>query len=241
MSYKSQGFTLVEIAIVLVIVGLLLGGLLKGQQVLAGARLQSMIKQHTAVQAAYHAFRDRYRQVPGDMQNDRARSLIGAGINSGAQYGGDGNGRIDEGNFGEASAVWHHLAVAGFIPGGFVGGTTAAAEYQTGTVAPANPYNGAVLLAELDEYLDVLAAPPLRLAYVFGSNVPVDILRELDMKLDDGLPATGAVRATVPGAVGADSFGEVARSDAACISGTGRDASWAVGSGAGHCTAVYLY
>ena len=232
---------MVEIAIVLVIVGLLLGGLLKGQQVIASARLQGLVEQHNSVQAAYYAFRERYRQLPGDMNNAQAQTLIGGAVRNGVQFGGDGNGRIDEGNYQEASAVWHHLAAGGYIQGGFAGGAVAENDYLPTTMAPVNPFNGRVLLAELDDYLDASAAPPVRLAYVFGGQVPVDILQELDMKLDDGRPATGSVRATSATRVGAADFGSTVRSAAVCVNGNGADRAWAVGSGAKDCNAVYLY
>ena len=239
--YRQAGFTLVEIAIVLVIIGLLLGGLLKGQQVIASARLQGLIEQHNSVQAAYHAFLERYRQLPGDMNNSRAQQLIGTAVSNGVQFGGDSNGRIDEGNYQEASAVWHHLSAAGYIQGGFPGGAATETDYQAATAAPTNPFSGRVLLAELDDYLDASATPPARLAYVFGGGVAVDILQELDVKLDDGRPATGSIRATSTGRIGAASFGAMVYSDAACVNGTGANAAWAVGSGAGNCNAVYLY
>lgn len=239
--HGQVGFTLVEIAIVLVIVGLLLGGLLKGQQMIAGARLQSIIEQHNSVQAAYQAFLERYRQPPGDMNNPNAQQLIGPAVNNGVQFGGDGNGRIDEGNYQEASAVWHHLAAAGYIKGGFAGGASAEDSYRPSEIAPINPFNGRVLLADLDDYLDASPRPPVRLAYVFGGRVPVDIMHELDMKLDDGRPATGSVRATSPTSIGAADFGATVRSDPACVTGTGATAIWATGSGANNCNAIYLY
>jgi prepilin-type N-terminal cleavage/methylation domain-containing protein len=61
------GFTLVEIAIVLVIIGLLLGGILKGQELITSARVRNLADQASAVQAAYYGFVDRYHAIPGDM------------------------------------------------------------------------------------------------------------------------------------------------------------------------------
>ena len=64
---KQSGFTLVEIAVVLVLIGLLLGGILKGQQLISSARVRNMADQNSGIQAAYYGFIDRFRQVPGDM------------------------------------------------------------------------------------------------------------------------------------------------------------------------------
>src|SRR5262245_61157971 len=63
---KTQGFTLVEIAIVLVIIGLLLGGILKGQEMITQAKIKNVISDFSGVSAAYHGYVDRYRKIPGD-------------------------------------------------------------------------------------------------------------------------------------------------------------------------------
>ena len=74
---KQSGFTLVEIAIVLVVIGLLLGGILKGQQLINSARVRNMADQNSGVQAAYYGFIDRFRNLPGDMTPTAACSAIG--------------------------------------------------------------------------------------------------------------------------------------------------------------------
>src|SRR3954466_9385826 len=66
MNRKQQGFTLVEIAIVLVIVGLLLGGILKGQEMIIQAKVKNSISDFSGVSAAYFGYLDRYRATPGD-------------------------------------------------------------------------------------------------------------------------------------------------------------------------------
>src|SRR5947208_13835939 len=63
---KQQGFTLIEIAIVLVIIGLLLGGVLKGQELITAARVRNLAAQLDGVKIAYLGFQDRYRALPGD-------------------------------------------------------------------------------------------------------------------------------------------------------------------------------
>src|SRR5262249_35034469 len=63
---QEQGFTLVEIAIVLVIVGLLLGGILKGQEMITQAKIKNSISDFSGVSAAYFGYLDRYRSTPGD-------------------------------------------------------------------------------------------------------------------------------------------------------------------------------
>ena len=70
----QAGFTLVEIAIVLVIIGLLLGGILKGQEMITQARIKNVVNDFNGITAAYFAYQDRYRAVPGD-DNQAARPL----------------------------------------------------------------------------------------------------------------------------------------------------------------------
>src|SRR5256714_16757 len=64
--HKAQGFTLVEIAIVLVIIGLLLGGILKGQEMITQAKIKNVIADFSGISAAYHGYVDRYKKIPGD-------------------------------------------------------------------------------------------------------------------------------------------------------------------------------
>ena len=62
----QKGFTLIEIAIVLVIIGLLLGGVVKGQEMISSSRARSVISQQDGIKAAFFGFQDRYRALPGD-------------------------------------------------------------------------------------------------------------------------------------------------------------------------------
>ena len=108
MTRRQHGFTLVEIAIVLVIIGLLLGGILKGQELINSARVRNIADTNSGIQAAYFGFIDRYRAVPGDMNAAKATTAIGQTIDNG----GNANGRLDkegESDFTEAAALWEHL------------------------------------------------------------------------------------------------------------------------------------
>ena len=161
------------------------------------ARVRNLADQNAAVQAAYYGFIDRYRQIPGDWAAVAATRAIGQKVNTPAAGSTtDGNGRLDN-TLEEAVAAWEHLARAGFLSGGF----TPAASVPTDETAyaqnaPANAFNGPLILTRNRSYTGGGATPPERLNLHLGRNVPVNIARELDVKIDDGLPNTGILRLT---------------------------------------------
>lgn len=117
---RQAGFTLVEIAIVLVIIGLLLGGVLKGQDMIENAKIKSIANDMKAIQAAYNGHMDRYKAVPGD---ETAAIMTGRGWAGTAVPGVAGNGilAITVGqtftNGGDQAAFWRSLRASGLIAG----------------------------------------------------------------------------------------------------------------------------
>ena len=187
---KQKGFTLVEIAIVLVIIGLLLGGILKGQELINSARVRNLADQNSGIQAAYYGFIDRYRQVPGDWLVADAEQAIG---DPDIDVGGNGNGRVDN-TYAEAAALWAQLGRAQFLSGGFTPAAAApATDAAYAAVAPVNAFNGPLILTRNSGYTGTASD---RLNLHMGRNVPVNIARELDVKIDDSLPNTGVLRLT---------------------------------------------
>ena len=89
---KQKGFTLVEIAIVLVIVGLLIGGVLKGQEMITNAKLKRIESDNAGIAAAMFSYQDRYLQLPGDDSTAATRFTLYAGN---AFANGTGAGTID--------------------------------------------------------------------------------------------------------------------------------------------------
>lgn len=186
MKKHESGFTLVEIAIVLVIVGLMLGTVLKGQELITTAKVRNLAEQGSAVRTAFFAFQDRYRAVPGDYLAVQARANIPA---ASVAYTGNGDGQISAGD--ESGQAWAQLGRAGYLSGSFDGnsaGDGASLSACVATTCPSNAYNG-------------------HMALLYGSNangtgasnheigtgrfIPVGILAELDRKVDDGMPNTG--------------------------------------------------
>ena len=191
MMRKHQGFTLIEIAIVLVIIGLLLGGVLKGQELITAARVRNLAAQLDGVKIAYLGFQDRYRSLPGDYAQAQAGANIpGAGgvATDGCTGASCGNGKID--TLAESILAWHQLSRSGFITGNYSGaGTT-----PTAANNPTNAFSGYLQLINDIVYLDATTPSPLALTVKTGTNVPSPILAELDRKIDDGFPETGSLR-----------------------------------------------
>jgi len=112
---KGKGFTLVELAIVLVIIGILLAAVLKGQEMINNAKIKAVANQYKSLVGAIYSYQDKYGQLPGD-DNNATNHLSGSGC---SVSNGDGNGRI-EGAI-EPFAAPEHLACAGFITGDYNG------------------------------------------------------------------------------------------------------------------------
>jgi len=183
---QHNGFTLVEIAIVLVIIGLLLGGILKGQEMITQAKIKNVIADMSGVSAAMYGYQDRYRALPGDDKN--------AGGASGrwgvAATAGNGDGVI-QGTWtaaGEATHFWDHLRRAGFISG------------SSGTDNPFNAVSGKMGVQTGDGagkgVLGEAAATKMFSGLIMCSaNLPDKVAVSVDAQMDDGLGKTGSVRA----------------------------------------------
>lgn len=185
MSVRQSGFTLIEIAIVLVIIGLLLGGVLKGQELINSAKVRSLNDKVSGISAAYYAFQDRYKAIPGDYS--RAQDTINDSL-----FQGNGNGVIDYNN--ETGSVWEHLEKAGFITGNFDGGRYGAGQACPQGRCPDNGFGGTLSLNWTNLAQERQGA---KNELKSGRFIPSEILAELDRKVDDDIAVTGNMQISI--------------------------------------------
>jgi len=183
MRTHQRGFTLIEIAIVLVIIGLLLGGVLKGQELITSARVRNLISVQDGVKAAFFGFQDRFRAYPGDY-NQASQNIANMTTTCGGGNG-NGNGVIDATPVLESILAWEHLSKAGFITGTFDCNTT-----ESLSTTPNNPYNVFLQLVFDGAYGSATSAQRHNLKT--GAQIPVEIIAEVDRKIDDGRPFSGS-------------------------------------------------
>ncbi|MEW5786517.1 MAG: prepilin-type N-terminal cleavage/methylation domain-containing protein [Pseudomonadota bacterium] len=188
MTEAPRGFTLIELAIVLVVIGLLLGGILKGQELIESARARNLISQLDSIKAAYFAFQDKYRAVPGDYPGHLAHANL-SGI-AGRQVGGNGDGVVrDTPAARESLLAWVHLSHANLISGNY---QAAGSQPDPQGEWPRNPY-GATLQLQYDDQFTGSGGMP-RLNLKTGNQVPARTLAEIDRKIDDGRANSGQFR-----------------------------------------------
>jgi len=165
-------------------IGLLLGGVLKGQELITSARVRNLISQQDGIKAAYFGFLDRFRAVPGDY-SQATTNIAGTTVN------GNNNGQIRTAAAGDAIdeqiAVWEHLSRAGFINGSY----TYAAGAETAASAPTNPYARYLQMIYDSVYAGTATT---RHNLKTGNQIPSDILAEVDRKIDDGVADGGTFR-----------------------------------------------
>lgn len=214
----NRAFSLVELSIVLVILGLLTGGVLTGQALIRASELRSITTQYNGFVSAIGIFRDKYFALPGDMNN--ATTFWGTAATcpgdqttpstTPATCNGDGNGDImgNTAPYSEIHRAWQHLANAGLVEGSYTGVRSAATPNYAVAVGVNIPKSkissvGWGLQRGVDaggggwfasSYGNVLeVGNPVPSNWVVGSAFKPEEAWNIDTKLDDGRPGSGRV------------------------------------------------
>jgi prepilin-type N-terminal cleavage/methylation domain-containing protein len=213
---NKSGFTLVELSIVLLIIGLIIGGITAGSSLIKQAQIRSVISEITNLKTAIFTFKVQYNYLPGDFPNagsfwsgaaNCANSSVPAGCN------GNANGMIDRAAASasqgyEQLRVWQHLSLSGLIAGNYTGISTIAGQADIGINVPASKLSPGGYYIATEQwaawtgytgYTSIAARTYIDLGGFNAGNdnfsqiaTPIDAYN-LDNKMDDGLPSTGTV------------------------------------------------
>jgi prepilin-type N-terminal cleavage/methylation domain-containing protein len=186
---NHKGFTLVELAIVLVIIGIILGSVLKGQELINNARMKRAFNQQREITAAVYTYFDRYGFFPGDDPNATTRWATAANGNGDGLIGGTTATMFvcsrTAAPTTETCGIWQHLRFANIIPGSQVAATSGG--------NPSNAFGGAIGIANVM----VPTTGGLTANWIGLSTVPTYVAVALDTQNDDGDALTGQIRGLV--------------------------------------------
>lgn len=195
MKRNQSGFTLIEIAIVLVIIGLLLGGVLKGQELINSAKVKNLANDFRNIPVYIYGYQDKFKAVPGD--DTLAATHLTGGTAAATPAGTLGNGVIN-GNWDsntttdESIVFWQHVRLAGLANGPTV--VPASFANDQDAYLPQNAVGGRIGIESAS------ANPPianLRGSYVICSqHIQGKFAKQLDSTLDDGVSNSGSVMIT---------------------------------------------
>ncbi|HEY9098154.1 MAG TPA: prepilin-type N-terminal cleavage/methylation domain-containing protein [Thiobacillus sp.] len=197
---QQSGFTLIEIAIVLVIIGLLLGGILKGQELINSARVKNLATDFRNIPLFVYGYQDKFKALPGD--DPAVVAHLGAAATlATTPASSQGNGVIN-GNWNSTTATdesvlfWQHVRLAGLAPGATTVPATLPGDY--------NPTNASGGTIGIQSGAATAAASPIQSssagisgAYIICSTgILGKFAKQLDTQMDDGNTAGGSMMAT---------------------------------------------
>ncbi len=188
MNTQCKGFTLIEISIVLVVVSLILGSVLKGQELINNAKTRSIIKDFQSTAAAYHNYQERFKATPGDDANVAIH--LGSTATTLTTTSLLGNGRIN-GNWNSASSAdesflfWQQVRLAGLLSGSPL--------TSSNSYAPLHAAGGP--LGITGESTVTSGTPTLGGSFaVCAGNIDGRLAQQIDAHMDDGVGSTGSVQ-----------------------------------------------
>lgn len=220
ISMRQKGFTLIEMSIVLVIIGLIIGGILKGQELINTSRQKNLVTQIDGIRSAINTFNDKYNSLPGSFAQATTRIAPQAvnglglgivGVNSAttaamvaisASVAGGAGGATAAANTNEPAVFWCQLAITGLVGGSSSNCATAPTSFGNGSFLPSTAYSGAGLSVAYGTADSATTGEPRnslwlrmhRTAGVPSAGISGRNMAEIDAKFDDGLPATGSIR-----------------------------------------------
>jgi prepilin-type N-terminal cleavage/methylation domain-containing protein len=190
---QQSGFTLVEIAIVLVIIGLLLGGILKGQELINSAKVKNLANDFRTIPTYIYAYQDKFKALPGD--DVATANHLGATVCVAPCHSGNGNGVI-QGLWSTNTATdeswqfWSHVRLANVAPGPTTWTTTA----DSDSYVPKNAVGGRIGISSLGAGQAQISG--MSGSYIICSNgILGKFAKQLDTTMDDGDTSTGSMRA----------------------------------------------
>lgn len=205
MKRNESGFTLIEIAIVLVIIGLLLGGVMKGQELINSAKVKNLATDFRNIPVLIYGYQDKFKMLPGDDPAVAAHN--GGTLATPAAPAAVGNGLID-GNWNSYAKIdetylfWQHVRFAGLTSG-----PTTLPTGATGTAGdgyrPVNAAGGEIgiqsgtsVTTNVPVFADAAKTLPIRGTFIICSpNILGKFAKQLDIQLDDGNTASGSMMA----------------------------------------------
>jgi len=211
MKRNQSGFTLIEIAIVLVIIGLLLGGVLKGQELINSARVKNLATDFRNIPVFIYGYQDKFKAIPGD--DTGVVTHVGAtGTLATTPATKQGNGVIDglwnsQTSTDESYLFWQHVRLAGLAPGV----TTIPGAPAVGDgYHPVNAAGGEIgiqsnngTFATITSNAAGTAGTGMTGTYIICSQgILGKFVKQLDTTMDDGNTDTGSLRTADPAAAG---------------------------------------
>lgn len=192
---KQRGFSLIELAIVLVIAGLLLAGVMRGQELIANAKVKSLASDFRNIPTYFYGYQDRFRALPGD--DHAASTHLSGGTNAAASQAQNG---LIQGLWNSDTAtdesflLWQHLRLAGLATG--------ATDVGSAQYVPRNSEGGRVGVTSVDA-LSAVTTGTFNSAHAMCSDSILGRYAiQLDTMLDDGAGNTGVMRILVNGTPG---------------------------------------
>jgi prepilin-type N-terminal cleavage/methylation domain-containing protein len=179
---KQSGFTLIELAIVLVIIGLLLGGVLKGQELINSAKVKSLVSDFKNVPVYIYGYQDKFKALPGD--DKIAQTHLGtSATNSTSATLGFIDGAWDS-NAGTDDSIlfWQHVRLAGLAPGPTLIGDVA-------SFVPKNSNGGRVGVTSIAPITGMTGS-----YFVCSSGIDAKFALQMDITMDNGDTTTGTVQ-----------------------------------------------